>query len=71
MSLNNILSRDIHVDWEIWVNSIYFSVVTFTTLGYGDVQPVGFAKYVAASEAVIGASLMALLVFVLGRRATW
>lgn len=71
VSLNNILSRDIHVDWEIWVNSIYFSVVTFTTLGYGDVQPVGFAKYVAASEAVIGASLMALLVFVLGRRATW
>lgn len=71
VSLNSILSRDIYVDWEIWVNSIYFSVVTFTTLGYGDVQPVGFAKYVAASEAVIGASLMALLVFVLGRRATW
>ncbi|NHN59628.1 MULTISPECIES: pentapeptide repeat-containing protein [Halorussus] len=71
VTLNSILSRDIYIDWEIWVNSIYFSVVTFTTLGYGDVQPVGFAKYVAASEAVIGASLMALLVFVLGRRATW
>jgi len=71
VTLNGILSGDLYIDWEIWVNSIYFSVVTFTTLGYGDIQPVGFAKYIAASEAVIGASLMALLVFVLGRRATW
>lgn len=71
MSLRDLFSGNVSIDWEIWVNSIYFSVVTFTTLGYGDIQPVGFAKYIAASEAVIGASLMALLVFVLGRRATW
>lgn len=70
-TLNGILSGDTYIDWEIWANSLYFSVVTFTTLGYGDIQPVGFAKYVAASEAVIGASLMALLVFILGRKATW
>lgn len=54
-----------------WLLSMYFSVVTFTTLGYGDISPVGLAAYIAASEAVIGSSLLALLVFVLGRRATW
>ncbi|WP_081603279.1 MULTISPECIES: pentapeptide repeat-containing protein [unclassified Haloferax] len=56
---------------DSWLTSLYFSVVTFTTLGYGDLQPHGFSRYVAASEAFIGASLLALLVFVLGRRATW
>ena len=71
VSLEDILFGSVYVDWDLWFSSIYFSIVTFTTLGYGDIQPIGFARYIAASEAVIGASLMALLVFVLGRRATW
>lgn len=50
---------------------LYFSTVTFTTLGYGDFQPVGWARLLATVESFVGALLMALLVFVLGRRATW
>jgi uncharacterized protein YjbI with pentapeptide repeats len=50
---------------------LYFSTVTFTTLGYGDFQPVGWARLLATVESYLGALLMALLVFVLGRRATW
>ena len=52
-------------------NNIYFSVVTFTTLGYGDLQPVGVvARFFAMVESLLGALLMAWLVFVLGRRTT-
>ncbi|MDX1744530.1 MAG: pentapeptide repeat-containing protein [Halobacteriales archaeon] len=52
-------------------NTVYFSVVTFTTLGYGDIYPVGpVAKYLATVESFIGVVLMVLLGFVLGNRAT-
>lgn len=52
--------------------SVYFSVVTFTTLGYGDLQPAtGFAQALATIESFLGALLMAYLVFVLGRRTNW
>lgn len=50
--------------------SLYFSFVTFTTLGYGDIQPVGLGKMIAMIEAGVGSVLMALIVFVLGWRAT-
>ncbi len=49
----------------------YFSIVTFTTLGFGDVQPgsnTAILRSLAASEAIIGAGLMALFIVVLARR---
>jgi len=50
---------------------LYFSVVTFTTLGYGDLEPVGpAARTLAGAEALSGAFLVALFVFALGRQAT-
>lgn len=53
----------------IFAKNLYFSLVTFTTLGYGDVQPVGtVSRVLAGTEAFIGAILIALVVFVLGRR---
>lgn len=55
----------------IWAN-LYFSVVTFSTLGYGDIQPAtGAAQGLASVQSLLGALLMAYLVFVLGRRTTW
>ncbi|WP_435195821.1 potassium channel family protein [Natronomonas sp. EA1] len=51
--------------------SIYFSIVTFTTLGYGDiVPPTDVTRLLAATEAICGAFLTALFVFTLGRRVT-
>ncbi|WP_339102546.1 pentapeptide repeat-containing protein [Haloterrigena salinisoli] len=48
------------------LKSLYFSVVTFATLGYGDIQPVGgWARALASVETLLGSLLMALLVFVL------
>lgn len=56
--------------WALTVlfRSIYFSVVTFATLGYGDIQPIGgWARAIAGLESLVGSLLLALLVFVL----TW
>ncbi|NHN47732.1 ion transporter [Halostella sp. JP-L12] len=46
--------------------SLYFSVVTFATLGFGDISPVGnFARMLAGIESLLGSLLLALLVYVL------
>jgi voltage-gated potassium channel Kch len=52
--------------------NLYFSVVTFTTLGYGDIRPIGTtARFLAGLESFVGALMVALVVFVLGRRVSW
>lgn len=37
-------------DWDY----LYFSVVTITTLGYGDFSPIGYARVIASIEAIFG-----------------
>jgi len=49
---------------------IYYSTLTFTTLGFGDFRPVGFGQVLSTVEAALGTVFVALLVFVLGRRAS-
>jgi hypothetical protein len=51
-----------------FLGAVYFSVVTFTTLGYGDLAPQGPFRLIAASEALVGMLLMGLFIFCLGRR---
>lgn len=54
------------VVWE----SLYYSTLTFTALGFGDYRPVSAVGQLATiAETAVGAVLLALLVFVLGRRA--
>jgi hypothetical protein len=54
---------------SVFLKSLYFSVVTFTTLGYGDISPLGtYARAIAGIEALTGTALMAMLVWVLARR---
>jgi hypothetical protein len=50
--------------WEC----LYFSVVTFTTLGYGDYRPLAQFQLLAVTEAFIGAFTIALFVLVFGRK---
>ncbi len=50
------------------VECLYFSVVTFTTVGYGDVVTLPAYRMLAASEAFIGAFLMAFFVVVMSRK---
>ena len=55
------------LDGNLWQENtdtmVYYSVVTLTTLGYGDVTPEGpIAKFLAYMEAVTGVFYMAILV---------
>ncbi len=61
------------VKWGIaplrgYLEFLYFSVVTFTTLGYGDYHPVGGGKIVASIEALLGIFFIALFIFAFARR---
>lgn len=52
----------------VLTKSLYFSIVTFATLGFGDISPVGsFARMIAGIESLLGSLLLALLVYVLTR----
>ena len=50
--------------WEC----VYFSVVSFSTLGYGDLVPKEAYRLWASAEALLGAALMALFVVALTRK---
>lgn len=55
---------------KVYFSSLYFSVVTFTTLGYGDLTPIGFARALAALEAFMGSFTLALFVVVFVKKMT-
>lgn len=49
--------------YENFANTAYFSFVTLTTLGYGDISPVTpIARFLVYMEAVVGVFYMAILV---------
>lgn len=45
-----------------WWDSIYFSIITFSSLGYGDIHPIGSGKFLASTEVILG--LITIAVFV-------
>lgn len=53
------------------LHGLYLSAITFSTLGYGDISPIGSARVLSTIESFLGGILIAYLVFVLGRRITW
>ena len=57
--------------FSIW-DYIYFSIVTFTTVGFGDLSPkmVPLYQMLVGSEAFVGAFMMGLFVFTLARKYT-
>ena len=63
-SPQSCLFQNLHHFWYC----IYFSFVTFTTLGYGDFHPVGATMLFSMIEAFTGAFMIALFVFTMGRK---
>ncbi len=55
---------------ENFFNALYFSVVTFTTLGFGDITPSGWSRLFAGAEAFIGSFTLALFVVVFVKKMT-
>ena len=53
-----------------WVDYIYYSTITYTTVGYGDFVPKPYSAYrmLAATEAFLGVFLAGLFVFTLARK---
>lgn len=45
-----------------WFDSLYFCIVTFSSLGYGDISPIGFGKLIASLQVIFGLILVAILV---------
>jgi hypothetical protein len=48
--------------------ALYFSAITFTTVGYGDWHPVGWARFFAAAEALSGITIMSAFTVILVRK---
>jgi hypothetical protein len=54
---------------EALARGLYFSTITFTTIGYANVAPSGpYARVLVGIESLLGAIFVALFVFILGRR---
>jgi len=53
-----------------FLDCLYFSVITFTTVGYGDMTPFGWSKPVAGFEAFVGSFTLALFVVVFVKKMT-
>ncbi len=62
---NDVIDRDgnpLNSNFSGFTNSLYFSFVTATTIGYGDLIPVGFIKVFAVVEAVLGLLVLGIVI---------
>lgn len=53
-----------------YMTCVYYSVITFCTIGYGDIVPVGYSRPIAAIEGFIGAFNIALFIVVFSKKMT-
>ena len=64
----NMMMQNFGSILEDFLLCLYTSFITFTTLGYGDVHPIGWSRLVATIESGFGIFMTALFIFVFTRR---
>ncbi|WP_277422865.1 potassium channel family protein [Delftia lacustris] len=60
--MGNGLASNGHAMSPDFFEALYFCIVTFTTLGYGDLSPIGTGRFVASLIVMSGLALAALLI---------
>ena len=55
-------------DFDQEFNALYFSVITFTTIGYGDYAPLGWLRIVAGIEGLLGLIIIAVFTVSFARK---
>ncbi len=53
-----------------FMKSLYFSIVTFTTVGYGDITPVGISVFLSGIEMLLGLTMVGVWTATLARKIT-
>lgn len=65
---DSLLFQNKPLDGAHFSDSIYFSMITFTTVGYGDYHAIGLTRFVAATESFLGVILMSLFTIIVARK---
>lgn len=63
-----VWETDVIKGYDDHFNPWYFSVITFTTIGYGDYAPRGWLRWVAGAEGFLGLFLMAVFTVSFARK---
>ncbi len=65
----HVLYKDLKYSPDI-ISSLYFSIVTFTSLGYGDIQPASdsVSRILMSCEALLGLLLISITIFLIGKK---
>lgn len=51
-----------------FMSSLYFSMVTFTTVGYGDITPLNLSIFLSGVEMFLGLTMMGIWTATLARK---
>ncbi len=58
----NVGGEIVQYNTEGFINSLYFSFITATSLGYGDVIPMGISKFLSGFEVILGLIIYGVLI---------